>query len=102
MGASIQGGAALLVLDDSASFVQDRVLIDPGLAVAWPLTKLLSMSPEVQGVLLLYAALPPAVMNYILAERYNQEPALVAAIVVVANIASIIFVPFALYLALPH
>ncbi len=73
-----------------------------GLAVAWPLTKLLSMSPEVQGVLLLYAALPPAVMNYILAERYNQEPALVAAIVVVANIASIIFVPFALYLALPH
>ena len=35
VSAAIQGGAALLVLDDSASFVQDRVLIDPGLAVAW-------------------------------------------------------------------
>lgn len=71
-----------------------------GLIVAWPLTKILPLSLPMQGVLLLYAALPPAVMNYILAERYKQEPGLVAAIVVTANIASVIFVPFALYLAL--
>ena len=48
-----------------------------------------------QGVLLLYAALPPAVMNYIFAEQYKQEPGLVSAIVVGGNIASIFFVPFA-------
>lgn len=71
------------------------------LIIAWPLTKILPLSLPMQGVLLLYAALPPAVMNYIFAERYQQEPGLVAAIVVTANIASIIFVPFALYLALP-
>ncbi len=32
---AIRAGAALLVLDDSASFVDGRVYIDPGLAVAW-------------------------------------------------------------------
>ena len=53
-----------------------------------------------QGVLLLYAALPPAVMNYIFADRYQQDPGLVSAIVVVGNIASIFFVPLALYLAI--
>ena len=53
-----------------------------------------------QGVLLLYAALPPAVMNYIFAEQYQQQPGLVSAIVVGGNIASIFFVPLALYLAL--
>ena len=71
-----------------------------GLLVAWPLVKLLPLTPPMQGVLLLYAALPPAVMNYIFAEQYQQEPGLVSAIVVGGNIASIFFVPFALYLAL--
>jgi predicted permease len=53
----------------------------------------------VGSLLLLHAALPPAVMNYILADRYQQEPGLVSAIVVVGNIASIFFVPLSLYLA---
>ena len=68
--------------------------------VAWPLVHLLPLSTPMQGVLLLYAALPPAVMNYIFADRYQQEPGLVSAIVVVGNIASIFFVPYSLYLAL--
>ena len=71
-----------------------------GLLVAWPLTRLLPLTPPLQGLLLLYAALPPAVMNYIFAEQYRQDPGLVSAIVVGGNIASLIFVPLALYLAL--
>ena len=71
-----------------------------GLLIAWPLAKILPLSEPMQGVLLLYAALPSAVMNYIFAEQYKQEPGLVSAIVVVGNIASIVFVPLALYLAL--
>lgn len=69
-----------------------------GLVVAWPLIHLLPQNQ--QGLLLVYAALPPAVMNYIFAERYQSQPGLVSAIVVVGNIASTLFVPFALYLAL--
>ena len=71
-----------------------------GLLIAWPLAKLLPLTQMQQGLLLLYAALPPAVMNYIFAEKYKQEPGLVSAIVVGGNIASIVFVPLALYLAL--
>lgn len=71
-----------------------------GLAIAWPLVGWLPLSEPMRGLLLLYAALPPAVMNYIFAERYGQEPGLVAAIVVGGNVASLLFVPFALYLAL--
>ena len=71
-----------------------------GLLIAWPLITLLPLTAPMQGLLLLYAALPPAVMNYIFAEQYKQDPGLVSAIVVGGNIASLIFVPFALYLAL--
>jgi len=71
-----------------------------GLLIAWPLVQILPMSEPMKGVLLLYAALPPAVMNYIFAERYNQDPGLVSAIVVVGNIASIVFIPLALFLAM--
>ena len=71
-----------------------------GLLIAWPLVLLLPLTKPMQGVLLLYAALPPAVMNYIFADRYQQEPGMVSAIVVGGNIVSIVFVPLALYLAL--
>ena len=71
-----------------------------GLLIAWPLVLFLPLPKEMLGILLLYAALPPAVMNYIFAEQYQQEPELVSAIVVVGNIASIFFVPLALYFAL--
>lgn len=71
-----------------------------GLLIAWPLIKFLPLSLPMQGILLLYASLPPAVLNYIFAEKYQQEPGLVAAIVVGGNVASLFFVPLALYLAL--
>lgn len=71
-----------------------------GLLIAWPLIEFLPLSLPMQGILLLYASLPPAVLNYIFAEKYQQEPGLVAAIVVGGNIASLFFVPLALYLAL--
>lgn len=70
-----------------------------GLLIAWPLGHWLPLSPEMQKLLLLYAVLPPAVMNYLFAEHYRQEPALVSAIVVVGNLASLAFIPLALYLA---
>lgn len=71
-----------------------------GMLIAWALIKFLPLSLPMQGILLLYASLPPAVLNYIFAEKYQQEPGLVAAIVVGGNIASLFFVPLALYLSL--
>lgn len=53
--------------------------------------------PELQyDQLLLFAVMPPAVLNFMVAEKYQQEPKKVAAIVMMGNLASLIVVPLAL------
>ena len=44
-------------------------------------------------MLLVFGALPPAVLNYVFAERYRQEPDKVASIVMVGNVAALLFIP---------
>ncbi len=50
--------------------------------------------------LMLFASLPPAALNYLLAERYNQEPGRVASLVLIGNAFAIVFVPVGLALGL--
>lgn len=71
-----------------------------GLLLAWPLVNLLGLTGEARGQLLLFAALPPAVMQFMLAERYGQEPDKVAAMIMLGNALAVLFVPLALALAL--
>lgn len=73
-----------------------------GMAVAWTVAPLLGLAETQAGMLLIFGALPPAVLNYIFAERYRQEPERVASIVMIGNVAALLFVPLALYLALPR
>ena len=42
-------------------------------------------------MLLVFGALPPAVLNFLFAERYKQEPQRVASIVLIGNLAALIF-----------
>ena len=72
-----------------------------GMAVAWSIAPLLGLEGVQAGMLLIFGALPPAVLNYIFAERYHQEPERVASIVMIGNVASLMFIPLALVLALP-
>jgi hypothetical protein len=44
--------------------------------------------------------LPPAVLNYMFAERYQQEPDKVASVVLIGNLESLLFLPLALWLSL--
>ena len=53
-----------------------------------------------RALLIVFGALPPAVLNYMFAERYNQEPDKVASMVLIGNIAALVFLPIALALAL--
>jgi malate permease and related proteins len=78
-------------------------------AVLCPLTGILAaalvlpwlpLSPGQQAALILFAVLPPAAVNYLLAETYQQEPKKMAAIVLAGNIASLVFVPLGLALAI--
>lgn len=71
-----------------------------GMALAWACAPLLGLQGSQAGMLLIFGALPPAVLNYIFAELYKQEPEKVASIVMVGNVAALIFVPLALALAL--
>jgi predicted permease len=71
-----------------------------GIGMAALLGPLLGLTATQQGLLILFGCLPPAVLNFMVAEQYNQEPAKVASIVLIGNVASIVFVPLGLALAL--
>lgn len=71
-----------------------------GLAIALPLAWVLGLAGASKGQLILFGALPPAVMQFLLAERYHQEPEKVAAMILLGNALAVLFVPLALALAL--
>jgi predicted permease len=71
-----------------------------GLAVALPLTWVLGLQGMARAQLILFAALPPAVMQFLLAERYQQEPERVAAMILLGNALAVVFVPIGLAIAL--
>lgn len=71
-----------------------------GLFVAGLLVHWLPMTKEQMGLVFLFGSLPPAVLNFLVADYYKQEPEKVASIVLVGNIASVIFIPFGLLFAL--
>jgi predicted permease len=70
------------------------------MAIAALLAPLLALDPLQTGLLLIFGSLPPAVLNFMVAEQFKQEPAKVASIVLIGNVLSIIFVPLGLALAL--
>lgn len=71
-----------------------------GLIMAWLFCQLVSIPSFTQDVLFIFGALPPAVSNFIFAERYNQEPDKVASIVIIGNVFAILFIPFTLAIRL--
>ncbi|MDO7641644.1 MAG: AEC family transporter [Reinekea forsetii] len=48
----------------------------------------------------LFAALPPAILNFLLADKYQQQPDKVAAIVLFANVGSLAVIPLVLFFIL--
>lgn len=71
-----------------------------GMALAWLLNLALGLEGRDAAMLLVFGALPPAVLNFVFAERYMQEPVKVASIVMLGNLGALVFVPIALALTL--
>jgi len=67
-----------------------------GVIIALACYPWLGLSDQQFGLLLVFGALPPAVLNYMIAERYNQEPHRVASIVLIGNMGSLIIIPIVL------
>ncbi|MEZ5537297.1 MAG: AEC family transporter [Thiolinea sp.] len=52
------------------------------------------------AVLIVFSVLPPAVLNVLLSEKYNQEPERVASVVLLGNLASLLIIPLTLWFVL--
>ena len=71
-----------------------------GLVMAWLASRVIAL-PELQlAQLFVFAALPPAVLNFMLAERYGIAPRKVAAVVLLGNLASLLVLPAVLFYVL--
>lgn len=71
-----------------------------GILVVLALRPWLPLPAEQQAILLVFGALPPAVLNYLMAEQYRREPEKVASIVLLSNLAALLVMPVVLAFAL--
>lgn len=71
-----------------------------GLLIAYVLDQVLTLPADQRGQMYLFAALPPAVFCFMVAEQYQQEPDKVAAIVLLGNLLALVFVPIGLWMGL--
>ncbi|MGH1461448.1 MAG: AEC family transporter [Neptuniibacter sp.] len=67
-----------------------------GIIIALITQQFLQLTEIQFAYLIMFGALPPAVLNYMIAERYQQEPHQVASIVLLGNIGSLLFIPITL------
>lgn len=96
-------GVRLITVDFSAWRIGvTGALLCPlaGILVAYAAQQLLHLSPDQFAYLIIFGALPPAVLNYIVAEQYNQEPKQVASIVLLGNMGALFFIPATLVFVL--
>jgi predicted permease len=73
-----------------------------GITIYFLVSPWLELTKTQEGVLFLFAVLPPAVMNYMFAEHFDQEPARVASMVLFGNALAVLTIPLALTYALPR
>ncbi|GHA07365.1 transporter [Arenicella chitinivorans] len=73
-----------------------------GVALAFLLIQIFPMSNLHQSILILFGALPPAVINFMLAEQYQTEPDTVASMVLIGNLFAIVSLPIVLYFVLTN
>ncbi|MCE8018314.1 AEC family transporter [Halomonas sp. MCCC 1A17488] len=69
-----------------------------GLVLAAPMILWLELTGLQAAALWVFAALPPAVLNYLVAEQYRQEPHKVASLVLIGNLGSLVVMPLVLAL----
>jgi predicted permease len=81
-------------------FLGTVVRFASGILLTWLLAMMLGLEGEQKAMLIIFGALPPAMVNYVFAERYRQGPDEVAAIVLIGNIAAVLVIPVVLAVVL--
>lgn len=75
------------------------VRLGGGVLVACLLIEIFSLDGVARGVVLIQFAMPAAIFNYLLAERYQQRPDEVAGLVIVSTLLSFVTLPLLLWFA---
>jgi predicted permease len=73
-----------------------------GVALALLLLQVFPMIDLHRSILILFGALPPAVINFMLAEQYQTEPDTVASMVLIGNLFAVVSLPIVLYFVLAN
>lgn len=71
-----------------------------GVLLALLICQIIPLSELNQNILILFGVLPPAVVNFMLAEQYDCEAEKVASMVLIGNLASMVSIPLVLFLLL--
>lgn len=93
LGAAI---AELKVTDLRLSLGISSFRLAIGLLIGFGLAELSGLSGIARGVLILQCAMPAAVFNFLFAQRFDRDPALVASIVVVSTLLTAVALPLIL------
>lgn len=72
-----------------------------GALIGWAIALALDLPPLAQGVLILQAAMPVAVFNYLFAVKANRSPETVASLVICSTLLSFLLIPLLLAFLLP-
>lgn len=68
-----------------------------GFAIGWFTAWLFGLEGVARGVLIIESAMPVAVLNYLFAARYNNQPQEVAGLVVISTLMSVLLLPVFLW-----
>jgi predicted permease len=71
-----------------------------GLGVGLLVAEWLALEGVIRGVVIIQSAMPAAIFNYLLAQRFGQSPESVAGMVVISTLLSFLTLPFVLWLVL--
>ena len=71
-----------------------------GFLVAFLLTELLNIEGLIRGILIIQSSMPVAVFNYLLAQRFNRQPAEIAGMVMASTLLSFATMPLLLWVVL--
>jgi len=93
LGASLVG---LEIAKLPRSLALSLLRLGGGLAVGWTLAELFGLTGVARGVLILDCSMPVAVLNYLLAEKYQRSPSEVASLVLLSTLISLGTLPLIL------
>jgi predicted permease len=89
--------ASLTVASLNRSLLLSLARLLGGFAIGWFTAWLFGLTGIARGVLIIESAMPVAVLNYLFAARYGNDPHEVAGLVVISTMVSVFLLPLFLY-----